>query len=161
MGFSVALADVARSAGSEIVRLVEMPADDQQIVAGAVLYDSTALLPDQPIDETRRSSILRLQVPPSVETDKDYRRVHAATGVLQVATADPLLRRTAVSIRAGDAVLGSLWLLERAEHHNEATNRILRDAARDIGVLDPRCGPGHLTVGCHGVRNPAIPPAAL
>jgi hypothetical protein len=36
------LADVARSAGSEILRLVEMPADDQQLVAGAVLYDSTA-----------------------------------------------------------------------------------------------------------------------
>lgn len=249
------LADVARSAGSEIVALVEMPADDQQVVAGAVLYDSTALpttfpgavalaiglslsgkrlrakvrelsdagyvaivyksngspdtalraaaqetgmalfrasdsvpwnqlaeimdaavvphrqsgrtlvdirpgdlfdlanmvaaqaggaiaiadpnqtilaystLPDQPIDETRRSSILRLHVPHSIETDKDYRRVHAATEVLNVATADPLLRRTAISIRAGDSVLGSLWLLERAEHHNEDANRILREAA--------------------------------
>lgn len=249
------LADVARSAGSEIVSLVEMPADDQQVVAGAVLYDSTALparfpgaialaiglsltgkrlrarvrelseagyvaivykangssdkalrvaaresgialfrasdsvpwnqlaeimdaavvphrqsgrtlvdirpgdlfdlanmvaaqsggaiaiaapdqtilaystLPDQPIDETRRSSILRLQVPPSVETDKDYRRVHAAADVLQVETADPLLRRTAIAIRAGDSVLGSLWLLERAEHHHEDANRILREAA--------------------------------
>ncbi|MEC5180566.1 sugar diacid utilization regulator [Arthrobacter sp. CG_A4] len=249
------LADVARSAGSEIVSLVEMPADDQQIVAGSVLYDSTArparfpgavalaiglslsgkrlgvkvrelsdagyaaivyksngvsdaalraaaretgmalfrasdsvpwnqlaeimdaavvphrqsgrtlvdirpgdlfdlantvasqaggaiaiadpeqtilaysTLPDQPIDETRRSSILRLHVPHSVETDKDYRRVHAATEVLNVATADPLLRRTAIAIRAGDSVLGSLWLLERAEHHNEDADRILREAA--------------------------------
>jgi DNA-binding PucR family transcriptional regulator len=249
------LADVARSAGSEIVSLVEMPADDQQIVAGAVLYDSTArparfpgavalaiglslsgkrlgvkvrelsdagyvaivyksngtsdaalraaaqetgmalfrasdsvpwnqlaeimdaavvphrqsgrtlvdirpgdlfdlantvaaqaggaiaiadpdqtilaysTLPDQPIDETRRSSILRLHVPHSVETDRDYRRVHAATDALNVATEDPLLRRTAISIRAGDSVLGSLWLLERADQHNEDANRILREAA--------------------------------
>jgi sugar diacid utilization regulator len=249
------LADVARSAGSEIVSLVEMPADDQQIVAGALLYDSTArparfpgavalaiglslsgkrlggkvrelsaagyvgivyksngasdaalraaaretgmalfrasdsvpwnqlaeimeaavvphrqsgrtlvdirpgdlfdlantvaaqaggaiaiadpeqtilaysTLPDQPIDETRRSSILRLHVPHSVETDRDYRRVHAGTDAVNVATADPLLRRTAIAIRAGDSVLGSLWLLERAEDHNEDAHRILREAA--------------------------------
>ncbi|WP_156372324.1 PucR family transcriptional regulator [Arthrobacter sp. Leaf337] len=249
------LADVARSAGSEIVSLVEMPADDQQVVAGSVLYDSTATpatfpgavalaiglslsgkrlrvkvrelkdagyvaivyksngnpdaalraaaretglalfrasdsvpwnqlaeimdaavvphrqsgrtlvdirpgdlfdlantvaaqaggaiaiadpdktilaystLPDQPIDETRRSSILRLHVPHSVQTDKDYRRVHAASDALDVATADPRLRRTAIAIRAGGAVLGSLWLLERADHHNEDADRILREAA--------------------------------
>lgn len=249
------LADVARSTGSEIVSLVEMPNDDRQIVAGAVLYDSTApparfpgavalaiglslsgkrlgakiqelseagyvaivyksngasdqalraaardnamalfrasdsvpwnqlaeimeaaviphrqsgrtlvdirpgdlfdlantvaaqaggaiaiadpeqtilaysTLPDQPIDETRRSSILRLHVPPSVETDKDYRRVHAASDALNVATKDPLLRRTAIAIRAGDSVLGSLWLLELADHTNEDAGRILREAA--------------------------------
>ena len=249
------LADVARSAGSEILSLVEMPSDDRQIVAGSVLYDSTArpakfpgavalaiglslsgkrlgakvrelsdagyvaivyksngtsdevlraaardngmalfrasdsvpwnqlaeimdaavvphrqsgrtlvdirpgdlfdlantvaaqaggaiaiadpeqtilaysTLPDQPIDETRRSSILSLQVPHSVETDNDYRRVHAATDALDVATQDPWLRRTAIAIRAGDSVLGSLWLLELADHHNEDANRILREAA--------------------------------
>jgi sugar diacid utilization regulator len=249
------LADVARSAGSEILSLVEMPSDDRQIVAGSVLYDSTArpakfpgavalaiglslsgkrlgakvrelsdagyvaivyksngtsdqvlraaardngmalfrasdsvpwnqlaeimdaavvphrqsgrtlvdirpgdlfdlantvaaqaggaiaiadpdqtilaysTLPDQPIDETRRSSILSLQVPHSAETDNDYRRVHAATDALDVATQDPSLRRTAIPIRAGDSVLGSLWLLELADHHNEDANRILREAA--------------------------------
>ena len=249
------LADVARSAGSEILSLVEMPSDDRQIVAGSVLYDSTArpakfpgavalaiglslsgkrlgakvrelsdagyvaivyksngtsdevlraaardngmalfrasdsvpwnqlaeimdaavvphrqsgrtlvdirpgdlfdlantvaaqaggaiaiadpeqtilaysTLPDQPIDETRRSSILSLQVPHSVETDSDYRRVHAATDALDVATQDPSLRRTAIAIRDGDSVLGSLWLLELADHHNEDANRILREAA--------------------------------
>ena len=249
------LADVARSAGSEIVSLIEMPSDNQQLVAGSVLYDSTArpakfpgavalaiglslsgkrlgakirdlseagyvavvyktngtsdeslraaaretglalfrasdsvpwhqlaeimdaaviphrqsgrtlvdirpgdlfdlantvaaqaggaiaiadpdqtilaysTLPDQPIDETRRSSILRLHVPHSVETDRDYRRVHASSDPLTVATADPLLRRTAIAIRAGDSVLGSLWLLELAEHSNEEADRILREAA--------------------------------
>jgi DNA-binding PucR family transcriptional regulator len=249
------LADVARSAGSEIVSLVEMPADDQQTVAGSVLYDSTAppakfpgavalaiglslsgkrlrgkvqelhdagyvaivyksngspdaalraaaretgmalfrasdsvpwnqlaeimdaavvphrqsgrtlvdirpgdlfdlantvaaqaggaiaiadpdqtilaysTLPDQPIDETRRNSILRLHVPHSVQTDKDYRRVHSAGDAVNVATADPLLRRTAIAVRAGGAVLGSLWLLERADHHNADADRILREAA--------------------------------
>lgn len=249
------LADVARSAGSEIISLIEMPADNQQLVAGSVLYDSTArparfpgavalaiglslsgkrlgakirelseagyvavvyktngtsdeslraaaretglalfrasdsvpwhqlaeimdaaviphrqsgrtlvdirpgdlfdlantvaaqaggaiaiadpdqtilaysTLPDQPIDETRRSSILHLHVPHSVETDRDYRRVHASSDPMIVGTEDPLLRRTAIAIRAGDSVLGSLWLLEPAEHSNEDTDRILREAA--------------------------------
>jgi sugar diacid utilization regulator len=249
------LADVARSAGSEILSLIEMPADSRQLVAGSVLYDSTArpvrfpgavalaiglslsgkrlgakirelseagyvavvyktngtsdeslraaaretgmalfrasdsvpwhqlaeimdaaviphrqsgrtlvdirpgdlfdlantvaaqaggaiaiadpeqtilaysTLPDQPIDETRRSSILRLHVPHSVETDRDYRRVHASSDPLNVATEDPLLRRTAIAIRAGDSVLGSLWLLELVEHSNEDADRILREAA--------------------------------
>jgi hypothetical protein len=249
------LAHVARSAGSEIVSLIEMPADDQQAVAGSVLYDSTAApaefpgavalaiglslsgkrlrfkvrelsdagyvaivykangkpdaalraaaretgmalfrasdsvpwnqlaeimdaavvphrqsgrtlvdirpgdlfdlantvaaqaggaiaiadpdqtilaystLPDQPIDETRQNSILRLHVPHSVQTDKDYRRVHAASDALDVATEDPRLRRTAIAVRAGGTVLGSLWLLERADHHNQEADRILREAA--------------------------------
>lgn len=86
-------------------------------------------LPDQPIDETRRNSILRLHVPHSIETDKDYRRVHASSDALRVATEDPLLRRTAIAIRAGDAVLGSLWLLELAGPSNEDAGRILREAA--------------------------------
>lgn len=249
------MADVARSVGSEIVSLVEMPADDQQIVAGSVLYDSTArpvrfpgavalaiglslsgkrlgikvreladagyvalvyktngasdevlretardtgialfrasdsvpwnqlaeimdaaviphrqsghtlvdirpgdlfdlantvatqaggaiaiadpeqtilaysTLPEQPIDETRRSSILRLHVPHSAQNDLDYRRVHGARDAVDVATEDPLLRRTAIAVRAGETILGSLWLLQSAEHHNEDAKRVMREAA--------------------------------
>ncbi|WP_307037912.1 CdaR family transcriptional regulator [Arthrobacter sp. B3I4] len=72
-------------------------------------------LRDQPMDETRRDSILRLQVPHSSETDSDYRRVHAARTALDVASKDASLRRTAIAIRAGDSVLGSLWLLQRRD----------------------------------------------
>lgn len=249
------LANVARSAGSEIVSVVEMPADEQRIVAGSVLYDSTATpatfpgavalaiglslsgkrlsakvreladagyvaivykcngasdlalreaaretglalfraadsvpwnqlaeimdaavvphrqsgrtlvdirpgdlfdlantvaaqaggaiaiadpeqtilaystLPEQPIDETRRSSILSLHVPHSPQTDVDYRRVHACRDAVDVASEDPRLKRTAIAIRAGEAVLGSLWLLERADQQSEDAGRILREAA--------------------------------
>lgn len=116
------LFDLANTVASQAGGAIAIADPEQTILAYSTL-------PDQPIDETRRSSILRLHVPHSVETDKDYRRVHAATEVLNVATADPLLRRTAIAIRAGDSVLGSLWLLERAEHHNEDADRILREAA--------------------------------
>lgn len=98
-------------------------ADPAQIV----LAYST--LPDQPIDETRRTSILQLQVPHSEQTDADYRRVHAASGVVEVATAEAAMTRSAIAIRAGGTVLGSLWLLKSLEKGSEDVERVLRDAA--------------------------------
>jgi sugar diacid utilization regulator len=95
--------------------------------AQMVLAYST--LPDQPIDETRRTAILQLQVPHSEQTDADYRRVHAASGVVDVATAVPALTRSAIAIRAGGTVLGSLWLLKSVEKGSEDAERVLRDAA--------------------------------
>jgi DNA-binding PucR family transcriptional regulator len=116
------LFDLANTVAAQAGGAIAIADPEQTILAYSTL-------PDQPIDETRRSSILSLQVPHSVETDNDYRRVHAATDALDVATQDPSLRRTAIAIRAGDSVLGSLWLLELADHHNEDANRILREAA--------------------------------
>ncbi|KIS28634.1 hypothetical protein TV39_04390 [Arthrobacter sp. SPG23] len=116
------LFDLANTVAAQAGGAIAIADPDQTILAYSTL-------PDQPIDETRRSSILRLHVPHSVQTDKDYRRVHAASDALDVATEDPRLRRTAIAIRAGGAVLGSLWLLERADHHNEDADRILREAA--------------------------------
>ncbi|MBT1004043.1 helix-turn-helix domain-containing protein [Paenarthrobacter sp. DKR-5] len=86
-------------------------------------------LPDQPIDDTRRNSILRLHVPQTEQNDVDYRRVHAASDVIDVVTEEPGLRRCAVAIRAGDTVLGSLWLLTAAESIGADTARVMREAA--------------------------------
>ncbi|WP_306912934.1 MULTISPECIES: CdaR family transcriptional regulator [unclassified Arthrobacter] len=116
------LFDLANTVAAQAGGAIAIADPDQTILAYSTL-------PDQPIDETRRSSILRLHVPHSVETDRDYRRVHASSDPLNVATEDPLLRRTAIAIRAGDSVLGSLWLLELTEHSNEDADRILREAA--------------------------------
>ena len=116
------LFDLANTVAAQAGGAIAIADPDQTILAYSTL-------PDQPIDETRRSSILHLHVPHSAETDRDYRRVHASSDPLIVATRDPLLRRTAIAIRAGDSVLGSLWLLEPAEHSNEDTDRILREAA--------------------------------
>jgi hypothetical protein len=116
------LFDLANTVAAQAGGAIAIADPDQTILAYSTL-------PDQPIDETRRSSILNLHVPHSAQTDKDYRRVHAAAEALEVATEDPLLRRTAIAIRAGAEVLGSLWLLERAEHHHEDAARILGEAA--------------------------------
>ncbi|MFC0489602.1 PucR family transcriptional regulator [Sinomonas atrocyanea] len=86
-------------------------------------------LPDQPIDETRRNSILRLHVPQTEQNDLDYRRVHAAVDVVDVETEEPGLRRCAIAIRAGDSVLGSLWLLTAAASIGGDTARVMREAA--------------------------------
>lgn len=92
----------------------------------AVLAYST--LPDQAIDETRRASILHLQVPDSEQNDADYRRVHASQGVISIATEAPSLRRRAVAIRAGGTLLGSLWILQ-PEGQAEPPDKLLVEAA--------------------------------
>lgn len=86
-------------------------------------------LPNQPIDDTRRNSILRLHVPQTEQNDVDYRRVHASRDVVDVVTEEPGLRRCAVAIRAADSVLGSLWLLTSAESIGSDTARVMREAA--------------------------------
>lgn len=86
-------------------------------------------LADQPIDDTRRNSILRLHVPQTEQNDVDYRRVHAAADVVDVVTEEPGLRRCAMAIRAGDSVLGSLWLLTAAASIGADTARVMREAA--------------------------------
>ncbi|GAA1336195.1 PucR family transcriptional regulator [Arthrobacter roseus] len=86
-------------------------------------------LPEQPMDETRRTSILRLHVPHSKQNDADYKRVHAADGVVNVSTQEPELRRLAIAIRAGGVVLGSLWLLESAASIEGESDGTLREAA--------------------------------
>ncbi len=95
--------------------------------AQVVLAYST--LPDQPIDETRRTSILHLQVPHTEENDADYRRVHAASGVVDVGAPGRTLTRSAIAIRAGHTVLGSLWLLKSTEKSAVDVEGVLRDAA--------------------------------
>ncbi|MEX1078953.1 MAG: helix-turn-helix domain-containing protein [Homoserinimonas sp.] len=106
------------------------------LAGGAVAIadpDQTVLaystLADQPIDETRRKSILQLHVPHSQQNDQDYRRVHSSQEVLSVAPSKHSLTRSAVAIRAGDVVLGSLWLIDADAAHDDSTNRVLREAS--------------------------------
>jgi hypothetical protein len=86
-------------------------------------------LPEHPIDDTRRNSILQLHVPHTTQNDIDYRRVHAATGVLTVAPSGDSFTRWAVAIRAGSAVLGSLWLIDSDEGPSTDAAPILIEAA--------------------------------
>lgn len=85
-------------------------------------------LPDQPIDETRRRSILQLQVPDNEQNDADYRRVYASAGVVAVATESPALKRLAIAIRTGNALLGSLWVLQN-QGQGPCSDALLMEAA--------------------------------
>lgn len=115
------------------------------LAGGAVAIsdpDQTVLaystLSEQPIDATRRASILSLHVPHTNQNDQDYRRVHASRDVVNVAPEQNSLTRSAIAIRAGDVVLGSLWLIvtddtDETDGTSSASDpdidRILREAA--------------------------------
>lgn len=86
-------------------------------------------LPGQPIDETRRNSILQMHVPHTDQNDVDYRRVHASREVVSVAPKAHSFTRSAVAIRAGSVVLGSLWLIDPPDRSKSETDRILLEAA--------------------------------
>jgi hypothetical protein len=116
--------------------LFELANTVASLVGGAVAIadvDQTLLaystIDDQPIDETRRDSILQLHVPHTEQNDIDYRRVHAATDVVTVAPAGHSFTRSAVAIRAGSVVLGSVWLIDTGNGTNADADRVLREAA--------------------------------
>ncbi|MGW0815878.1 PucR family transcriptional regulator [Streptomyces viridiviolaceus] len=77
--------------------------DTQQVL---VAYSN---LPDQPIDETRRRGILGRRVPEYALADHLSREVWVSDGVVRHHRAGDL-PRLAVVIRAGEDVLGSLWV---------------------------------------------------
>lgn len=86
-------------------------------------------LPEQPIDDTRRASILHLHVPHTERNDQAYRRVHAAHEVICMDPQENSLVRSAIAIRAGDVVLGSLWLIDTPKAATKSTERILLEAS--------------------------------
>jgi sugar diacid utilization regulator len=99
------LFELAHAVASLIGGAVAIADPEQNVLAYSTL-------PEQPIDETRRRSILQLHVPHSKQNDDDYRRVHASHDVVSVAPGEHSFTRTAVAIRAGSVVLGSLWVID-------------------------------------------------
>lgn len=83
----------------------------------------------QPIDETRRKSILGLRVPSRPATDSEYRAVHGASGVVAMSSSNSDFPRLAVPIRAGGELLGSVWVIDEQGSANEATKAELQQAA--------------------------------
>jgi sugar diacid utilization regulator len=88
----------------------------------------------QPIDDTRRNSILGLRVPSRPATDTEYRAVHGATGVVEMPASNADYPRLAVPIRAGGELLGSVWVIDERGAASEATKVELQHAA-DIAAL--------------------------
>jgi len=69
-------------------------------------------IPSQPIDDDRREGILGRQVPDLPENEEQYRALYRAPGVVRFSAAPPALGRIAVAIRAGNEVLGSIWVVD-------------------------------------------------
>lgn len=89
----------------------------------------------QPIDETRRKSILGLRVPPSPDTELEYRAVHRAFGVLEIPSSNADYPRLAVPIRAGGELLGSMWVIDRNGSVGSAPNKTILNHAAEIAAL--------------------------
>ena len=120
------------------------------MVGGAVTIEDPArrvlafsTLGDQPIDAARRRSILGRQVPDSPGMRKLYRRVLETDGVMsadrdmlvevleggleEVEELDP---RSAVAIRAGGRMIGSIWVDHPVAPLGEEAQHALTEAAR-------------------------------
>lgn len=120
----------------ELVNVVALQAGGAVAISGP---DQTLLaystLPGQPIDATRRDSILQLHVPHTEQNDRDYRSVHASREVVIVAPSEDFsLTRVAIAIRAGNVILGSLWLID-AEHSDSAATAGVMVAAANVAAL--------------------------
>ncbi|MCX5257084.1 helix-turn-helix domain-containing protein [Streptomyces canus] len=97
--------------------------DTQQVV---VAYSN---LPDQPIDETRRRGILGRRVPEEAIADHLDREVWVSDTVVRRHRPGDL-PRMAVVIRAGEDVLGSLWVAFPDEAAASDSGPTLQEAAR-------------------------------
>lgn len=96
-------------------------------------YSST----EDPLDEGRRQTILGRRVPEKwldrLGRDGVFRKLWSSTDVVLVEVEGedpPIRRRLAVAVRAGDEVLGSIWVLEGARPFGPEAEEALREAAR-------------------------------
>jgi sugar diacid utilization regulator len=92
------------------------------------------------VDDPRKQTILGRQVPePFIGLLRDrgvFRELQRSTSVVHVAP-EPALglrRRLAVAVRAGDQILGSLWVAEGSAPLNEDAETALLDASRLAAV---------------------------
>lgn len=85
--------------------------------------------PGHPIDEDRREGILGRQVPDLPENDAQYRALDRTPGVLRFGAEPPALPRMAVAVRAGQEVLGSIWVVDAEGRLDEAAEQALLGAA--------------------------------
>jgi sugar diacid utilization regulator len=120
------------------------------VVGGAVTIEDPvrrvlaySTLGDQPIDAARRGSILGRQVPDSPGMRMLYRQVLSTPGVMTADGAtlrkilkggppeiDDVKSRSAVAIRAGSQMIGSIWVIHDDDRLDEESERALAEAAR-------------------------------
>lgn len=85
--------------------------------------------PAHPIDDDRREGILGRKVPDLPENDEQYRALEQAPGVRRFPAVPPALPRMAIAIRAGQEVIGSLWVIDAEGRLGETAEQALIGAA--------------------------------
>lgn len=90
--------------------------------------------PAQPIDDDRREGILGRKVPDLPENDEQYRALDEAPGVLRFPAAPPAMPRMAVAVRAGQEVLGSIWVVDAQEQLGQNAEQALLGAAPIVAL---------------------------
>jgi antitoxin (DNA-binding transcriptional repressor) of toxin-antitoxin stability system len=86
-------------------------------------------LPGQPIDEDRRQGILGLQVPDAPVNEAQYRKLARTTRVCRFTAGPGSLPRLAVAVRAGNDLLGSLWVVDAQGKLGPDAEQALAEAA--------------------------------
>jgi PucR C-terminal helix-turn-helix domain/GGDEF-like domain len=91
-------------------------------------------LPGQPIDEDRRQGILGLQVPEAPVNEAQYRQLARTTRVCRFTAGAGSMPRLAIAVRAGNDLLGSLWVVDAHGKLGPDAERALAEAA-EIAAL--------------------------
>jgi|SRR4051794_9314254 sugar diacid utilization regulator len=148
--FAATAGDAARIAGVPLGDLFALANAVAGVVGGAVTIEDPgrrvlaySTLGDQPIDAARRGSILGRQVPDSPGMRTLYRQVLSTQGVMTADGAtlrrilkggppetDDVKARSAIAIRAGSQMIGSIWVIHEDDELDGEAERALAEAAR-------------------------------
>ncbi|MHA7268866.1 PucR family transcriptional regulator [Arthrobacter sp. HLT1-20] len=85
---------------------------------GRVIGYST--LPGQPIDELRRVTTLSLEETTAPAFDADFKTVYDSASAVLIPATEQEMARLALAVRAGDELLGSIWVIDPGEEKRRA-----------------------------------------
>jgi DNA-binding PucR family transcriptional regulator len=115
-----------------IASMVGGPATIEDMHSTVLAYSSL----DEAIDEPRRQTILGRRVPDEwvrrLQDDGVFRRLYTASEPIRIDYADVIegyANRLAIAVRAGDELLGSIWVAESGRPLGRDAEAALREAA--------------------------------
>jgi DNA-binding PucR family transcriptional regulator len=115
-----------------IASMVGGPTTIEDLHSTVLAYSSL----DEAIDEPRRQTILGRRVPEEwiqrLQEDGVFRRIYSSTDPVRIDYRDEVAgyaNRLAIAVRAGDQLLGSIWVAESSRPLGEEAEVALREAA--------------------------------
>jgi DNA-binding PucR family transcriptional regulator len=115
-----------------IASMVGGPTTIEDLHSTVLAYSSL----DEPIDEPRRQTILGRRVPDEwiarLQDDGVFRRLYTSADPITIDYRDEIpgyANRLAIAVRAGDELLGSIWVAEASRPLGDEAEAALREAA--------------------------------